>query len=641
MTPIKHHSTIRRPSKAVLTRELESIYEDETGTVPDISRLQPTARRGMMRSLLVLGSGLAVICAVAWLGWWLFQQYAPDSVKQLIGSRGDVRVTIDAPTEAKSGDSIEYVIHYQNKGSVDIERATMNVRYPAGFRVADREPAPEEGLNADDPAVARREDNWRLGLLPAGGEMTIKITGVLNAPEESAEHLWVVLTYEPANFSSTFQTEARVTTTIAAAPIAVELTGADQTATTNPYVLTIAYRNATEQDIPNVDIVAKYPTNFTAKTMEPAPVAKTKNHWHFDSLKSGESGTIVVTGLFAANATGDQPIVVTTTRTDGTTATTLSEKTKVVTLVTGEVLIELKVNGATDNAATNFGDTLSYTLSYQNNGTQSLKDLTAAVFFTSSAEVLSWSTLQDRYDGTLDEFEAGKFLQWTKREVPNLGELKPGEKGVIDFTVKLSSSAGDLSGDLNLQNVATVTIGQFGDKPSNLQLSSNQVKVLLNSNTALTAVGRYFGDDGASLGSGPIPPQVGQSTHYVIVWTVQNSVHEIRDVTVSTTLPEGVLWSGARQVAVGSIEYEPANRRVVWTINRMPTTLNLNYQASFEVSITPQSKDVGKVLALTGDQALKAVDAVTTAAINQTRGSITTDLSADPLAKGKGLVVGE
>ncbi|MEK7139363.1 MAG: hypothetical protein AAB817_01550, partial [Patescibacteria group bacterium] len=628
MSPIKNSRSLRYPKKNRLTRELESIYEDGSGRVADISRLEPTRHRGLMRSLLIFGGALAALTAVAWLGWWMFQQYAPDTVKQFLNTQGDISITIEAPTEAKPGAIVTYIIRYRNQGSVAIDQATLNVRYPAGWLLTAQQPAADGGPELVSAGVARREDTWQLGKLATGAATVVRISGIMNAPEGTTANLWVVLTYVPANFSSTFQTEASATTTIAAAPVVVELQGQEQVTASDPYILTIHYGNPTDQALTDINIIAKYPSSFTVKKIEPAGVDQSKNRWRIAELAVGKSGDIVISGNFAANATGDQLITVTTTQTSGDVETTLSEKIKTITLVSGEVLMELQINGSNETAAVNFGDTLSYTLTYQNNGQQALKDISAAVFFTSSAEVISWPALQDRYDGTLDEFEAGKFITWTKQEVPNLAELKPGEKGVIDFTVKLSSSAGELSGDINLQSVATLTIGKFGAKPSNLQLHSNSVKVLLNSNAVLTAAGRYFGDDGASIGSGPIPPAVGQSTNYIINWTIQNSVHEIRDVTVLTVLPEGVVWSGARTVAVGSIEYEPANRRVVWSINRIPTTLNLNYQASFEIGITPLAKDVGKVLALTGDQTFKATDAVTSAPISQTRGSITTDLTA-------------
>ena len=103
-------------------------------------------------------------------------------------------------------------------------------------------------------------------------------------------------------------------------------------------------------------------------------------------------------------------------------------------------------------------------------------------------------------------------------------------------------------------------------------------------------------------------------------------------------LPASVSWVGKKDITAGDLEYQPESRSVVWTINRMPTTINLDYRISFEVSITPKTSDAGKILALTVDINLTGTDQVTSAKISQTAGSITTDLVKDSMAKGKGLV---
>jgi hypothetical protein len=635
-----YKSQFKKVSEREIKKDLENIYEDDSGRLIDISRLEPTRKRGFLRFLMILALVLLVLVAVAWSGFWVFSRYAPDQVKQVVTDSGEVELTISGPSQVDSGDEVKYVIEYKNKKKVALNNLSLNIRYPSGLLLGTIKPQPRTKETSGDNIVLTKEDNWDLGSLAKGESGTIEISGRLIAESGSNQNLWAILYYEPENFSSRFQREASYTTAIALAPVEVSVSGTDQLATSKDVDLTLTYVNKADYDLADVLIEVDYPESFNLASTEPSPLSGSNNQWPISVLEKGDKGEIKIKGKFAANVAGSQDFIIQTSLKEGENKEyfLISKTNYSITIVSGELLAELKINSSSDNGTANFGDTLSYSLTYQNNSQDIMEDLSASVFFSSSSDFIQWTSLNDRYEGVLDEFEAGKILTWIANEVPNLKELKPGEKGVIDFSVRLASNAAEMGGDLSLQSVASIQIGKIDGKEVKVENKSNAVITKVNSNLNLSAYGLYFNNQGISVGSGPIPPKVGQTTQYVINWELSNSVHEVRDITVSMALPASVSWVGKKDITAGDLEYQPESRSVVWTINRMPTTINLDYRISFEVSITPKTSDAGKILALTGDINLTGTDQVTSAKISQTAGSITTDLVKDSMAKGKGLV---
>jgi len=624
--------------RRAMAHQLEKIYEDESGHLPNIGRLQPTRKRGIIRFAFRALLVLVVLASVAWAGFFFFTRYAPPAVRTFVGGSSEMKLEIVAPEQATSGEMVTYTINYKNLSRQELRDVTLSVRYPSGFILQSAQPAVDAATD-EVAAAPRHEDTWSVGKIGVDASGQLSLTGQLLAAAGTNQNMFVVLYYTPANFSSQFQTEASATTNISASPLVFTVDGPEQVTTTDPVQLVVGYENTSDEAIEQLTLELIFPDGFAIDKLDTAPT-NGQYRWLLPRLEPKQKGELFVQGKFAANGSGALDLVARATVNRDGQDFLLGDLTRSFTVTAGDLQVELKRNGSSDNSTVAFGDLLSYSLTYANAGAKPLEHLTATVFFTSSAEFVEWGTLSDRYDGTLDEFEAGKYITWTEAEVPNLVKLNPGDKGVIDFSVKLSSTAGALAGDVTLNNIGSVKVETIGGKKANLEARSNAITTKLNSNLMLEATGRYFGADGSPVGSGPLPPKQDQTTEYVINWQVTNSVHEVSDVAVSTVLPEGVKWVGTRDLTVGEVEYQPASHRVIWTVNRMPLTVNLDYRANFAVSITPQGRDVGKILVLTGDQTVTATDTVTAGQISQTRGSITTDLVADPLAKGKGLVTG-
>jgi len=139
------------------------------------------------------------------------------------------------------------------------------------------------------------------------------------------------------------------------------------------------------------------------------------------------------------------------------------------------------------------------------------------------------------------------------------------------------------------------------------------------------------------VGSGSLPPKVGETTVYRIFWNITNSLHEITDLKLSTILPENIRWSNKYEINAGELKFDEVTREVKWTLNRMPLDVNA-LGVNFEITITPTAAEKGKLLTLLLGTNLTATDKSTGAVITKTGEALTSNLDGDPGAEGKGIV---
>ncbi|EKD78897.1 MAG: hypothetical protein ACD_41C00232G0007, partial [uncultured bacterium] len=150
----------------------------------------------------------------------------------------------------------------------------------------------------------------------------------------------------------------------------------------------------------------------------------------------------------------------------------------------------------------------------------------------------------------------------------------------------------------------------------------------------LSAEGRYFADDLSKLGSGPLPPTVGETTTYVIRWTITAGGGEMSDATVLTTLPDGVSYVSSGD---DKVSFDSETNTVTWSLRKVEA--GTVKTASFSVSVTPTSADVNKLLVLANESVATATDANSSEVVQTQDKKVTSNLVDDPGADDDGIVV--
>jgi hypothetical protein len=136
---------------------------------------------------------------------------------------------------------------------------------------------------------------------------------------------------------------------------------------------------------------------------------------------------------------------------------------------------------------------------------------------------------------------------------------------------------------------------------------------------------------------GPLPPLVGKTTVYRVYWKVQKTLHALDEATVTAVLPQIGTWTGKTETSMGAIAYDETTRMVRWTIGKVADGTK-EFEGWFEVALTPQSVDVGRFAALLGETSFQARDGRLQEVVRRTKPAVSTDVSNDEGAKGKGVV---
>ena len=165
--------------------------------------------------------------------------------------------------------------------------------------------------------------------------------------------------------------------------------------------------------------------------------------------------------------------------------------------------------------------------------------------------------------------------------------------------------------------------------PGNSDIKSKKIVNAINSDLDMTVGARYYDADNVALGSGPITPKSGETSSYNVRLALSNNLHNITDIEVSAVLPQNVSWDNKENHNLGDLYYNSKTKKIIWKVSRLPKT-SKDGVVDFNVSITPTTDDVGKVLILIPEINLTATDSETGAVINKKFKAITTAFE-DPI----------
>ncbi|MFA5070699.1 MAG: hypothetical protein WC528_05470 [Patescibacteria group bacterium] len=601
---------------------IAKMYQDKDGKPLNLTKLEKVKKGKKSFYLKIIGL-LLLLFAVSLAGFFVF--FRDKKFKE-----GDVALNVTGVSRVASGEEITLTVQYLNQGQAFLGNLELSVTYPEGFTFKSADPEADNTYN----------QYWRLRDLGAGKGGEVKITGLLMGEVGSQKSFSAKLSYKPSNFNSTFNTETSFSTAISSSNIGLEIEGGSRVIPEKETTYKIKYKNDSSEALERIRLVAVYPDGFTPASANPN-FSEGKNTWQIDRLEAGNTGEIELKGVFVG-AAGDMKEIKFTVGLIGPEGefNPQVEKSLLVLLISPELTLELKINGSDENAAVDPGETLTYYLLYQNNSDLELKDVTLTLELDD--KLLDFSTFADDLKGKV----SGQSITWTKDQIDLLSSLKPASHGEITFKINLKEKlALNGSEDKNFQ-----FISQFKGQSSaieglgggSLAAESNAVTLKVNTVAELNCETRYYSEENEALGTGPLPPVVGQTTTYRVYWYLTNTSNELLNVTVVSTLPADIYWTGQNKVlSAGDLSFAPATRQVTWTVNKIPVGTGQIYpqlSASFEVSTTPVAADGGFVKILTDQTNLQATDSFTEQTIKANCDSLTTDLKNDINAQGKGIV---
>lgn len=603
-----------------LGKDLKHIYSDHEGKLPDFTRLEGKPGSRLKSAIFGTLAALAVLGGVTWAGLLFFTRTS--------GFTGEnVDLTVETPKPFTAGAENDVILRYRNRERIPLARAQIELRSPEGFEITGSDPVSAEG------------GAWAIGSVAPGAEGEVKVRGYVREAVDAALTFEAKLNYRPADFNADFQKVASHTVVVADSVLTLSASGPEQMTPGDEVAFTYEYENRSETALEGLRFVIDPPEGFIFASADPAPDADIALQWTVPKIEPKAKGTITVKGTFSAASRGPKALRARLGFVRGGALLTIAEAEARADVLKSNLDLALIVNGSDKPPAVSFNDTLFFTIRYENAGDVVLKDVAVSAELPSEPagpSILDWVSLKDDLLGVRKD----STITWTKKEIPALSALAPGDKGEINFSVQLVRKPfpDAKSSDYVVHAMASARIAKAGNVSGARQVDTAPMDIRLLSDASFVAYGRYYSDDGVPIGSGPLPPKAGEKTVYRIFWIIQNSLHELTNLSVSTLLPQGVKWTGVeREVQAGSLTFDETGRKATWRLNRLPTTVS-EVLVSFEVELTPEFEDVGKILDLTGDSRFEAFDKSVEAVILKTQPPIGTDLIGDEDASGKGVV---
>jgi uncharacterized repeat protein (TIGR01451 family) len=640
---------------------LEEIYSNRTGDRVDVSHLERHHTFWLVRffkNLLVI----AILASFVYALYYYWSNRPADSA--------DIVLNIAAPTQLISGSEISYNITYHNNGQVALKKMRLELNYPTNLLVETTTGSGQAVIDTTASATSTGNatstpaNYFILPDLPAGGSGQMTVTGRLIGQVGEADLLGATLIYEPANFSSDFQKEMSVATTISSLGFdtSFNYTNAVLVGDTNEIDANIGNVQSTGLD--GFDVSFSFPDNITIVSAPANPSPSAANSTATSTVVSSATSSPVLTASSTASSTVSSllvnkglgnlswhvsglqiggnymlPIYYQTTKKvndnqnlvirfskkgpDGQDYIFL-EKTIQLNVMNSNLNLTLTVNNSKSDNVANFGETLNYSLAYSNEGDSVLNNVVLMAVIKS--DFIDWSGLSSDKTGIV----ANGTITWTKDQIPELTALAPGTSGIINFNLPLRSfQTTDLGKSTVVNSYAQFSADGISNNRSDSH--SNTINTNLNSDLSFQESLRYFDDNNIPVGSGPLPPQVGQTTSIRVYWTLKNDLHDLDNVQGSLVLPADVAYVGNPQTTAGVINFDPTTQTVHWDIGRLPLT-TYRADAEFSISLTPVAADRGKILVLSPGASLSATDVQTKAVIVKQNSAETTKLEDDSIA---------
>lgn len=608
---------------------LEAIYLGESSD--DLGKIEHIKRHRWLKIAAGVLGGLFVLSAAVWAGFYYLDPYATDT-------SGGLDIVIEAEEQVTLGKQESIKIHWKNQARQPIRDAEIRLSFPAEFTPTELTPAPTDEENRI----------WNLGLLSPDESGTITVSGVFLGRLGNQAAVQALGTYQPTDgreeeeLVTSFAITYTDTVLETAFKLPPKLVAGDK------FAFEYIVRNVFDDDVSGMEVRFQFPDNFLPSTSgtQLTPLEHESRTWimPLDSLASHTTNTIRLSGVFTAGTSGDHEFHGQIGRETGLgDFLAIAETESIVPVLSGDLGIQFVVNGSDTNRTIQPGDNLRLAIGYENLSPEMLGDVELEVTFEtlvngerSTESFVSWENLEDRAAGASSTEAGTHTILYDQEALPALEAISPQQSNTIDIslpTIPARNTARDVIIRINVEG----RIETVGEDEVNRIVQAKPIELRYRTDATLSAQARYFLEEGAPIGTGPLPPVAGETTRYRVFWVVDKKIHELENVRVEATLPNIASWADRTLAEAGALAYDESTKTVSWELNKMPHDVE-RLEAWFEIDVTPAEIDIGRFANILGETRFVATDADVNEELTRSKPQLSTDLQNDESARGKGVV---
>lgn len=547
-------------------------------------------------------------------------------------NRGGVDFIFSGVDEIKSGEVKEFVIAVKNNSRIRIEETEVKIRLPEG--IIDIDKPQEKTLIYDLGKIEALATNKQ--------EINLLITGEL----KTLKKIEAILSYRSKGISSIFEKKDTKSVLISGSTFELEAVTLSQVFAEQVFPLEINWENLSSQIFNNVEVRAEWPKGFVFQESNPETLIEDleESRWSLGELLPASKGKITVKGYMTSQAGETRRTILSLGVNKNGVFLPLTKTENYLTVSKNPLTISSLVNGETNYNA-NLGEELNVVINYQNNYPTALRNLDIEVALKG-----------DAFDITTLKAPKATFLTktntliWSGAKVAELYALNPGEKGTLEFSVKLKKDwpmVSTIQKNVSLEIETTVKSSNIPEKigVSELPRAAMLNTIKINADTKL-AVLSYFRDAPSQIANtGNMPLRINNATDFTIHWKIVNSFNALRDVKIRTTLP---LWVDFTTQISGNYGndlpvFDPLSRELSWQIDSIPAGAGVLSKAPeliFQIKVIPSQMHLNQAIELIETTILTASDVFTGKNINLSYSAVKSDQLTDQTVSTKDGIVG-
>ncbi len=570
-----------------------------------LSRLR--TERFSLRTVVTLGL-LGVLGIAAFIGYLVFF------------ARTDVELELLGPDQLTAGESAVITVRVVNRSSVTLAEGVVTLNFPPGAIFP----------GAHDAALGPFRERMPVDAIPPGGEFRREVRVQFLGQTGEVMAISALYLYRPETIQSKLTRQAEYFAPIVKVPVAITVDVPEKISSGHEFTISVGVDAETSSPLPDMSLGIDFPPGFELKTSEPVLSPAMQNVWRIGNIASGTSTKITLRGVLSGDPEESKPFRVRLGQYDASDRSwrLLTETTKGPLIASPFLLAETTLGGNRRGALTP-GARIEGSVRYRNNLPQRIGNLRVSVSFPESFVDLGTIEIEDGfYDVTR------RALVWDPASAPGLRDLDPGEEGTLAFSFWLKSDPPLRSfSDRNFQFPVTTAIDTGTPPPDFRGVSlayQDRIEFQLASRLTLGARSAYY--DPPAVNTGPLPPQVRKTTTYTLFLQLGSGANDVRDVTLKGALGSGVEFKGTRGADVGSVEFNPATREVLWRIVQLPAatgTLRPHVAAIIQVALTPAENQVDNAVSLLTGIGILGRDAFTGIELFATADDVSTELRTD------------
>ncbi len=533
---------------------------------------------------------LAFIAAVAGFFYW--------SQQNTVVVDNSMEMKVVGPEKIVSGDQATYNIEYKNIDTVDLQDMKLTVRWPAGFYFDESSVDP-----SDDGATT-----WDLPDLSPGQTANLEIKGVLVGPKDENISATFSLHYQPANFHSDFKAKQTIETKISENKLEVVVEALDKTLVSTTQEFKLIFRNLSKDTLEDLSMDVLYPDDWVPAILDGdleeiiegdeiieedvvdlGDFINDGRYWQF-SLDPQEEKSMTVFGTFPADSASEQSLVVEVGNLVEEKFRRLARAEKTFVVVNPQFEVKLKINGKEGDQNVKWDEALRYQLEITNKSETEIADVKVTAFV--EGDSLDWDSLD-----TIGNYEEN-IIVWTQQEDESLATWPVEETKLFTWELKIVDEPVP---QRLIENIVKLNIEGLGD----WEQVTSPVMLTVGESLAFNN-GVYWDLGGRQVGSGYLPPQVGQETQYLVVWSITQATGYFDNVATEVTLPPQVSFIEETDTTDGELVFDEDTKTLTWNIENFDDLI-LPSTASFVISLEPDESSRGQAMTLINPVTVKAL----------------------------------